>query len=67
MPVRGGVKLLLYDVSGRVEAVIRNEELNPGYYREVFGKQKRSLPAGVHFLVLVQESKQVTRKVVLVE
>jgi len=65
VPVKGRVKLLLYDASGRVEAVLRDEELNPGYYRETFRPHERSVPTGVHFLVLTQNGKKVIQKVVL--
>ena len=67
VPVKGRVKLLVHNVQGRVEAVVRDEELNPGYYREAFRKHKWSLPTGVHFLVLTQNDKKVARKLALVE
>lgn len=67
VPVKGRVRLMLCDVQGRVETVIRDGELNSGYYREAFRKDGRSVPAGVHFLVLAQDGKRVTRKLVLAE
>jgi hypothetical protein len=42
-------------------------ELNPGYYRDVFRRDGRTMPAGVHFLVLTQNGKKLTRKLVSVE
>ena len=67
VPVKGRVKLMLCDAQGRVESVIRDGELNPGYYREALKKEGRALPAGIHFMVLVQNGKRATRKLVLAE
>jgi hypothetical protein len=67
VPVKGRVKLMFCDVQGRVEKVIRDGELSPGYYRETFRKDGRSVPAGVHFLVLAQNGKRITRKLVLMD
>jgi hypothetical protein len=67
VPAKGRVRLMLCDVQGRVETVIRDGELNPGYYREAFRKDGRSVPAGVYVLVLAQNGKRVTRKLVLME
>ena len=65
--VQGRVRLLLYDVQGRIVAAIADEELEPGYYRQDINKRALSLPAGVYFLSLAQNGKQVTRKVTLSE
>ena len=67
VPVKGRVRLTLCDIQGRVESVIRDGELNPGYHRDVLRKDGRSVPAGVHFLVLAQNGKRLTRKLVLME
>ena len=67
VPVQGRVELLLYDVQGRIAATIRDEDLEPGYYRQDISKWALSLPAGVYFLNLTQDGKHVTRKVALVE
>jgi hypothetical protein len=67
VPVKGRVRLMLCDVQGRVETVIKDGEVNPGYYRETFRKDGKSVPVGVHFLVLAQNGKRLTRKLVLME
>ncbi|MCX6841498.1 MAG: hypothetical protein NTX53_04330 [candidate division WOR-3 bacterium] len=67
VPVKGRVRLMICDVQGRVETVIRDGELNPGYYRDAFRKDSRPVLAGVHFLVLAQNGMRLTRKLVLME
>lgn len=67
VPVPGRVRLLLYDIQGRIAATIMDQELEPGYYRQDISKRALSLPAGVYFLSLAQNGNQVTRKVTLVE
>jgi hypothetical protein len=67
VPVKGRVRLMLCDAQGSVERVIRDGDLNPGYYRETFSKDGRSVPAGVHFLVLAQNGTRITRKLVLMD
>jgi hypothetical protein len=67
VPAKGRVRLMLCDAQGRDETIIRDGEMNPGYYRDAFRKDGRSVPAGVHFLVLSQNGKRLTRKLVLME
>jgi hypothetical protein len=67
VPVKGRVRLLLYDAQGRVKAKVSDEELSPGYYRLAFRKRTWSLPAGVYFLALTQGCSRVARRVVLAE
>jgi len=67
VPLRGRVKLTLFDIQGRIKAVLRDEEVNPGYYRAVIKRQSWSLPAGIYYLSLTQQGKRVTEKVVIVD
>ncbi|MEO0080856.1 MAG: C25 family cysteine peptidase [candidate division WOR-3 bacterium] len=63
VPVKGRVKLLLYDTQGRSRSVITDEDVNPGYYRQVISRDAWPFSAGVYFLALTQNGSQVTRKV----
>jgi len=67
VPVKGRVRLTLYDVQGRVKITFADREMSPGYYRLAMGGPSRSLPAGVYYLSLTQLGNQVTKKVVLAE
>jgi hypothetical protein len=65
VPVKGRVRLMLYDVQGRVKMTVADREMIPGNYRQDIRKQSRSLPAGIYYLSLAQQGKQATKKVVL--
>jgi hypothetical protein len=67
VPAKGRVKLMLCDSQGRVESVLKDGELNPGYYSAAVGLGGRSVPAGVHFLVLAQNGERLTKKLVSLE
>jgi hypothetical protein len=65
VPVNGRVRLVLYDVQGRVKLKLADREMTPGYYRLAVSGPLRSLPAGVYYLSLTQQGNRATQKVVL--
>ncbi len=67
VPVKGRVRLTLYDVQGRVKMAVADREMSPGYYRLAIKRQSRSLPSGIYYLTLSQQGNQVTKKLALVD
>ncbi len=66
-PPEGGklVKLIVYDVTGKVIKILVNQNLKAGVYEVVF--DSGNLPSGVYFYQLTSGSFKVTRKMVLLK
>ena len=65
IPIKGNVKISLYDVVGRIRKVITNEDkIFPGYYRI---KCNENLSSGIYFLRFKSGSKAITRKIVMIK
>lgn len=58
-------KLTIYDVTGRVMAVLVNEELKPGIYEVNWDASHRA--SGIYYYILEAESFSETRKMVLLK
>ncbi len=64
IPIKGNVKISLYDVMGRMRKIIANEDkIFAGYYRI---KCNENLPSGIYFLRFTSGSKKITRKMILI-
>jgi len=65
LPKRSLVKLIIYDVLGRVIEVIANEELSAGTYKASWNAEKYS--SGLYYYKLITENYTETRKMVLLK
>ncbi len=60
-----GVKLIIYDMLGRIVSTLVNEQLIPGTYEASW--DATNFPSGVYFYRLQTESYTGTRKMVLMK
>ncbi len=62
---RGHVKLMLYDISGNLRAILFNHELEPGYYDQSFNSAGFS--DGIYICVLQTPSGRSSKKIAVIK
>jgi hypothetical protein len=67
LPKHGRVRLILYDITGQVINVLKNEKLKPGYYTETFNIRKHPIPSGIYYLVLESEQEKIFKKFIIIK
>lgn len=65
IPSISNVKLAVYDITGKEVAVLVNENLNPGYYENVFNAG--NLTSGIYYYKLTAGNFSETKKMMLVK
>ena len=65
IPSTSNVKLAVYDITGKEVAVLVNENLNPGYYENVFNAG--NLTSGIYYYKLTTGNFSETKKMILVK
>jgi len=65
IPSASNVKLTIYDITGKEVAVLVNENLNPGYYENVFNGA--NLTSGIYYYKLTAGNFSDTKKMILVK
>ncbi|MEO0093059.1 MAG: C25 family cysteine peptidase [candidate division WOR-3 bacterium] len=64
LPKDERLKLMLYDLSGRVTMILKDEEMKAGYYNDVLTLDQQRLRNGVYWFVLKSEKETRTEKLV---
>ena len=59
------VRILLFDVSGRLISVLANDPQSSGVHREQF--KRTNLPQGIYFITIDIEGRRETRKIILLK
>jgi hypothetical protein len=65
IPLRGRVKLEIYDLLGQRISTLVNRELQPGNYTEML--DARNLSSGIYFYTLRSENVAITKKMILLK
>jgi hypothetical protein len=70
LPIKSHVKLIIYDVNGRVVTVLVNDDVDAGYYTTHWDGQNKAgvvVPSGVYFLKFNAGDYRITRKLLLIK
>jgi len=65
MPVKGNVKIVIFDILGREVTTLVNEQLSPGTYETAW--DATNFASGIYYYKLVAETFTETKKMVLIK